>query len=48
MMNSLLDCGGNGWLMIAGVAVTYGVLALGGAALAKYLFFGNRRAVTAQ
>lgn len=47
-MNSLLDCGANGWLMIAGVAVTYGILALGGAALAKYLFFGNRRSATAQ
>ena len=47
-MNSLMDCGANGWFMIAGVAMTYGVVALGGAALAKYLFFGSRRTATAQ
>ena len=47
-MNTLLDCGANGWLMTAAAATTYGVLALGGAALAKYLFFGNRGSATAQ
>ena len=42
MMDSVLNCGANGWLMIAGGLVTYGVLALAGAALIKYLFFANR------
>lgn len=37
MMDSALNC--SGWLMaVAGIA-TYGVLALAGAALVKYLFF---------
>lgn len=48
MMNSVLDCGANGWLMIAAAATTYGVLILGGAALAKYLFFGNRGSAPVQ
>ena len=37
-MDSVLSCGANGWLMAAGAIVTYGVLALAGAALIKYLF----------
>lgn len=37
--DTLLDCGVNGWLMIASAAVAYGVLALAGAGLVKYLFF---------
>jgi len=41
MMDTLLNCGANGWLMIAGGVVTYGVLALVGAALIKYLFFAD-------
>jgi hypothetical protein len=41
-MDSVLNCGANGWLMVAGGVVTYGVLALVGAALVKYLFFANR------
>jgi hypothetical protein len=43
-MDSILDCGTNGWLMIAAGVVTYGVLALAGAALIKYLFFADRTA----
>lgn len=42
MMNSVLDCGSNGWLMIASGIAIYGLLALAGAALVKYLFFGSR------
>ena len=42
MMETALNCGANGWLMIAGGVVTYGVLALAGAALIKYLFFADR------
>ena len=42
MMNSVLDCGSNGWLMIASGVAIYGVLALAGAALVKYLFFPGR------
>ncbi|SDR61786.1 hypothetical protein SAMN05444161_0136 [Rhizobiales bacterium GAS191] len=41
-MDRVLNCAGNGWFMIAGTVVTYGVLALAGAALIKYLFFANR------
>lgn len=45
-MNSLLDCGSYGWLMIASTVVTYSVLALAGAAAIKYLFFaGSGRTV---
>lgn len=47
MMNSVLACGGNEWLMIAGVVVTYGVLALAGAALIKYLFLTKRSTTAA-
>jgi len=43
-MDSVLDCGTNGWLMIAAGVLTYGLLALAGAALVKYLFFANRTA----
>jgi hypothetical protein len=45
MMDSVLNCGTNGWLMIAAGVLTYGLLALAGAALLKYLFFANRTAV---
>jgi hypothetical protein len=41
-MDSLLNCGTSWWPMIAGGLVTYGVLALAGAALVKYLFFARR------
>jgi hypothetical protein len=41
-MDSVLNCTGDGWLMAAGVTLTYGVLALAGAALIKYLFVGER------
>lgn len=41
-MDSVLNCGGAGWLMAAGGLVTYGVLALAGASLLKYLFFTGR------
>jgi hypothetical protein len=43
MMNGLMECGSHGWLMIAGGALFYGVLALAGAALVKYIFFEGRR-----
>ena len=46
MMDTLLNCGVNVWPMIAvmigGGVVTFGVLALAGAALIKYLFFAGR------
>jgi hypothetical protein len=42
MMESVLNCGGNAWLMIAGGLVTYGVLILAGVALIKYLFSAER------
>src|SRR5262249_15664627 len=38
MMESVLNCGTGGWFMIAAGIATYGVLALAGAALVKYLF----------
>ena len=43
-MDSVLNCGANGWLMIAAGVLTYGLLALAGAALVKYLFFADRTA----
>jgi hypothetical protein len=42
MLDSVLNCGTGGWFMIAAGIATYGVLALAGAALVKYLFFTNR------
>jgi len=42
MMESVLNCGANGWPMLAAGVVTYGTLVLAGAALIKYLFFGGR------
>jgi hypothetical protein len=42
MMESVLDCGTNGWLMIAGGVLTYGVLIMAGAALIKYLCVAER------
>ena len=39
MVNGMMNCG---WLMIAGGVVVYGVLILAGAALVKYLFFGDK------
>lgn len=41
-MDSVLNCTADGWLMTAGVILIYGVLALAGAALIKYLFVGER------
>ena len=41
-MIDTLTCGGNGWLMLAAGVLTYGTLALAGAALVKYLFFADR------
>ena len=41
-MDSVLNCGGNGWFMIASAVVFYGLLALAGAALVKYLLSGGR------
>lgn len=42
MMDTVLNCGVNGWLMLAAGVLTYGMLALAGAALVKYLFFDDR------
>lgn len=42
MTESLLNCGHDGWFMIAGGALTFGVLALAATALVKYIFFANR------
>lgn len=44
-MDTLLNCGANGWAMIAGAALIYGVLGLTGAALIKYLLTDRRSAV---
>jgi hypothetical protein len=41
-MDGVLNCSGDGWLMIAGVVMIYSVLALAGAALIKHLFFADR------
>ena len=46
-MESVLTCGAHGWPIIAGAVLTFGVLALGGAALIKYLFTGRPNATTA-
>jgi hypothetical protein len=43
MINGLMDCGSHGWMMVAGGVLFYGVLALTGAALVKYIFFEGRR-----
>jgi hypothetical protein len=40
-MDSLLICGVGASLLIAAGVVTLGVLALAGAALTKYLFYGD-------
>jgi hypothetical protein len=42
MMDTVLNCGANGWLMLAAGVLTYGTLALAGATLIKYLFFADR------
>jgi hypothetical protein len=42
MMIDTLTCGADGWLMLAAGVLTYGTLALAGAALIKYLFFADR------
>jgi hypothetical protein len=42
MTESVLNCGANGWLMLAAGVVAYGTLVLAGAALIKDLFFGGR------
>jgi hypothetical protein len=41
-MNSALECVSNGWPMIVGGILVFGVLALSGAALVKYIFFSDR------
>ena len=41
-MDGVLNCSGDGWRMIAGVVMIYGVLALASAALIKYLFSADR------
>jgi hypothetical protein len=40
-MDTLLSCSTNGWAMVAGTALIYGVLGLTGAALIKYLLTGR-------
>ena len=47
MMDSLLNCGAGAPLMIAAGVVTFGLLALAGAALVKYLFFPNHTTAAA-
>ena len=42
MIDTLLNCGANGWFMLAAGTLTYGTLALAGAALVKYLVFADR------
>ena len=46
-MGSVLNCGSDGWLMLASDIAIYGLLALSGAALVKYLFFAGRGQATA-
>ena len=41
-MIDALTCGANDWLMLAAGVLTYGTLALAGAALIKYLLFADR------
>ena len=43
-MDALLTCTSNGWAMIAGGALLYGVLGLTGAALINYLLSDRSRA----
>ncbi|MFM9848053.1 MAG: hypothetical protein ACKVP3_12940 [Hyphomicrobiaceae bacterium] len=40
-METVLNCGPHGWAMIASAAFAYGLLALAGAALIKYIFFAK-------
>jgi hypothetical protein len=40
-MDSVLNCTGDGWLMITGIVLIYGVLALAGAALVEHLFVAD-------
>jgi len=44
-MDTLLNCSANGWAMIAGTALIFGVLGLTGAALIKYLLSDRNNAV---
>ena len=46
-MDSVLNCGSGGWLMVVSAIAIYGVLALAGAALVKHLFFAGRGPATA-
>jgi hypothetical protein len=46
MMGSVLNCGSGWWLMVASGVAIYGLLALAGAALVKYLFFAGRGQAT--
>ena len=41
-MIDTVTCGANGWFMLVAGVLTYGALALAGAALVKYLFFTDR------
>jgi hypothetical protein len=47
MIDNLLNCGANAWLMIAGGVLTFGVLVLAGTALVKYVFFTGRSGAAA-
>ena len=44
-MDALLNCSANGWAMIAGTALIFGVLGLTNAALIKYLLSDRNNAV---
>ena len=41
-MIDTVTCGANAWFMLVAGVLTYGTLALAGAALVKYLFFTDR------
>jgi hypothetical protein len=45
MMIDTVTCGANAWFMLVAGVLTYGTLALAGAALVKYLFFTDRGGV---
>jgi hypothetical protein len=44
-VDTLLNCSANGWAMIAGTALIFGMLGLTGAALIKYLLSDRSNAV---
>jgi len=46
-MHAMMSCGGGGWFATGTHVVGLVVLLLAGAALVKYLFFADRRTISA-